>query len=163
PLPCSRARASTISAVSAPAGARPVSRFAYPCRATSKVCPAGQRRPAVTTSNGSRHSGQRSLLAGPPAPHPPPPVPPHRFPAPRLAPPPSPEQIRLAPKALLHDHLDGGVRPATIVEIAGEIGHELPANDAESLARWFEEQANSGSLERYLETFVHTVGVMQTP
>src|SRR5690606_17380024 len=72
------------------------------------------------------------------------------------------EQIRAAPKALLHDHLDGGVRPATVVELAAEVGHELPASDAESLATWFRQAAQSGSLERYLEAFVHTVGVMQT-
>jgi adenosine deaminase len=72
------------------------------------------------------------------------------------------EEIRAAPKALLHDHLDGGVRPATVVELAAEVGHELPAGDAESLGRWFAEAAGSGSLERYLETFEHTVGVMQT-
>ncbi len=72
------------------------------------------------------------------------------------------ETIRSAPKVLLHDHLDGGVRPQTIVEIAAEVGHTLPANDAESLERWFTESADSGSLERYLETFDHTVAVMQT-
>ena len=65
---------------------------------------------------------------------------------------------------LLHDHLDGGLRPATIIELAAEVGHELPgpASDAESLGRWFAEAADSGSLERYLETFDHTVAVMQT-
>ncbi|MGH3682986.1 MAG: adenosine deaminase [Natronosporangium sp.] len=72
------------------------------------------------------------------------------------------EQVRAAPKALLHDHLDGGLRPATIVELAAEVGHELPATDAAGLERWFVEASGSGSLERYLETFVHTVSVMQT-
>lgn len=68
-----------------------------------------------------------------------------------------------APKVLLHDHLDGGLRPQTIIELAAESGYRgLPAHDAGELARWFEEAANSGSLERYLETFAHTVGVMQT-
>ena len=62
---------------------------------------------------------------------------------------------------LLHDHLDGGLRPATIVELAAEVGHALPATDAESLGAWFGESADSGSLERYLETFDHTVAVMQ--
>ncbi len=75
---------------------------------------------------------------------------------------PSRDQIRRAPKALLHDHLDGGLRPRTVLELAVDCGHELPADDAETLGRWFIEAADSGSLERYLETFDHTVGVMQT-
>ncbi|MDI1459965.1 adenosine deaminase [Catellatospora sp. KI3] len=75
---------------------------------------------------------------------------------------PSYDEIVRAPKALLHDHLDGGLRPATIVELAAEIGHELPATEPEALGRWFVEAADSGSLERYLETFAHTVAVMQT-
>ncbi|QSB15474.1 adenosine deaminase [Natronosporangium hydrolyticum] len=75
---------------------------------------------------------------------------------------PSYEQIRAAPKAVLHDHLDGGLRPETIVELAEEIGHELPVGDPAALGIWFAEASYSGSLERYLETFVHTVGVMQT-
>jgi adenosine deaminase len=71
--------------------------------------------------------------------------------------------IRQAPKVLLHDHLDGGLRPATIVELAAEIGYlALPATDGLELAAWFREAADSGSLERYLETFAHTVAVMQT-
>ncbi|MDG4836652.1 adenosine deaminase [Micromonospora sp. WMMD967] len=72
------------------------------------------------------------------------------------------EDIVKVPKALLHDHLDGGLRPATIVDLAAEVGHELPATDSEALGRWFAEAADSGSLERYLETFAHTVAVMQT-
>ncbi|GHJ56725.1 adenosine deaminase 1 [Nonomuraea sp. TT08I-71] len=72
------------------------------------------------------------------------------------------EDIVKVPKALLHDHLDGGLRPATIVELAADAGHELPTTDPEALGRWFSEAANSGSLERYLETFAHTVAVMQT-
>jgi adenosine deaminase len=75
---------------------------------------------------------------------------------------PSRDDVRRAPKVLLHDHLDGGVRPATVLELAREIGHELPADDAESLQRWFHDAADSGSLVRYLETFDHTVAVMQT-
>ncbi|WP_238146598.1 adenosine deaminase [Ornithinimicrobium murale] len=74
----------------------------------------------------------------------------------------APEVIRSAPKAVLHDHLDGGLRPATILELAGEVGHELPADDVDGLAVWFRDSADSGSLERYLETFDHTVAVMQT-
>ncbi len=79
----------------------------------------------------------------------------------RASAPPTRDEIRRAPKVLLHDHLDGGLRPQTIVELAAEIGHQLPADDAESLGRWFAESADSGSLVRYLETFDHTVAVMQ--
>ncbi len=74
----------------------------------------------------------------------------------------SPELVARAPKVLLHDHLDGGLRSATVVELAAEIGHRLPAQDAEGLGRWFADAAGSGSLERYLTTFEHTVAVMQT-
>ncbi|OLT37318.1 adenosine deaminase [Actinomadura sp. CNU-125] len=73
------------------------------------------------------------------------------------------DDIRRAPKVLLHDHLDGGVRPRTVVELAEESGYaELPETDARELRAWFEAAADSGSLERYLETFSHTVGVMQS-
>jgi adenosine deaminase len=73
------------------------------------------------------------------------------------------ETCRRAPKVLLHDHLDGGLRPATIVELAAEAGYAgLPSDDPVALGRWFHEAADSGSLVRYLETFAHTVGVMQT-
>ncbi|MEU5960855.1 adenosine deaminase [Micromonospora parva] len=72
------------------------------------------------------------------------------------------EDIVKVPKALLHDHLDGGLRPATIVDLAAEVGHELPTTDPGALGRWFADAADSGSLERYLETFAHTVAVMQT-
>jgi len=75
----------------------------------------------------------------------------------------SADDLRPAPKVLLHDHLDGGVRPRTVVELAAENGYEdLPTTDVEELSAWFVAAANSGSLERYLETFAHTVGVMQT-
>jgi adenosine deaminase len=70
--------------------------------------------------------------------------------------------IARAPKVVLHEHLDGGLRPGTIVEIADEIGHPLPAAP-DQLAAWFADVASSRSLERYLETFVHTVAVMQRP
>ncbi|MGI5247212.1 adenosine deaminase [Dactylosporangium sp. CA-139066] len=72
------------------------------------------------------------------------------------------DEIRRAPKALLHDHLDGGLRPATILDLAAGIGHELPAATPEGLGEWFVAAADSGSLERYLTTFAHTVAVMQT-
>ncbi|MGZ4470235.1 MAG: adenosine deaminase [Nocardioidaceae bacterium] len=75
---------------------------------------------------------------------------------------PVPSRIRRAPKVLLHDHLDGGLRPQTIIDLAGPAGHALPAGDADALRTWFEDAADSGSLERYLETFEHTVAVMQT-
>jgi adenosine deaminase len=71
--------------------------------------------------------------------------------------------IGQAPKALLHDHLDGGLRPATVVELAEQVGYdELPATDVDGLAAWFRTSAHSGSLERYLRPFAHTVSVMQT-
>jgi len=74
------------------------------------------------------------------------------------------ESLARAPKVLLHDHLDGGLRPQTILELADEAGYRgLPADEPEALGRWFRESADSGSLVRYLETFAHTVGVMQRP
>lgn len=76
---------------------------------------------------------------------------------------PSPAVIARAPKVLLHDHLDGGLRPQTVIDLADQSGYtRLPSTDAAELARWFSEAAYSGSLERYLETFQHTVGVTQT-
>jgi len=75
---------------------------------------------------------------------------------------PARDQVHAAPKVLLHDHLDGGLRPQTIIDLAAEIGHELPAPDADSLGQWFVDSADSGSLVRYLETFDHTVAVMQS-
>ncbi|MFC4531416.1 adenosine deaminase [Sphaerisporangium dianthi] len=76
---------------------------------------------------------------------------------------PTRDGIRKAPKVLLHDHLDGGLRPQTIIDLARETGYDrLPSGDADNLRTWFREASDSGSLERYLETFDHTVGVMQT-
>ncbi|MGV9879496.1 adenosine deaminase [Streptomyces sp. NPDC003006] len=76
---------------------------------------------------------------------------------------PSADQIRRAPKVLLHDHLDGGLRPGTVVDLARACGYEgLPETDPDKLGIWFREAADSGSLERYLETFAHTCAVMQT-
>lgn len=74
----------------------------------------------------------------------------------------SDDPILQLPKVSLHDHLDGGLRPSTMLELADSIGHTLPASDAEVLRRWFSESANSGDLVRYLETFSHTVAVMQS-
>ncbi len=71
--------------------------------------------------------------------------------------------VQQVPKVLLHDHLDGGLRPATIVELADECGYaDLPTTDPDALGDWFVEAAGSGSLELYLTTFAHTVGVTQT-
>lgn len=69
--------------------------------------------------------------------------------------------IQSLPKVVLHDHLDGGLQPSTMVKIAAEVGHELPADDEAGLKAWFAEAANSHSLERYLETFSHTLALMQ--
>lgn len=71
-------------------------------------------------------------------------------------------KIKALPKISLHDHLDGGLRPQTIIELADEVGHKLPYTSAKELGEWFFKQADSGSLERYLETFEHTTAVMQT-
>lgn len=70
--------------------------------------------------------------------------------------------LKSLPKVSLHDHLDGGLRPATIIELAQAVGHTLPSTDPVALGQWFRESADSGSLVRYLETFDHTVAVMQT-
>src|SRR5213593_3639209 len=73
------------------------------------------------------------------------------------------ETLRAAPKVLLHDHLDGGLRPATVVELARDIGYTgLPTTDAAELGRWFHGSAASGSLSLYLRGFAHTIAVMQT-
>jgi adenosine deaminase len=73
------------------------------------------------------------------------------------------ESLRAVPKVLLHDHLDGGLRPTTIVELAHETGYgELPTRDPGELAAWMTRGASRRDLLLYLETFAHTVGVMQT-
>ena len=67
------------------------------------------------------------------------------------------------PSVLLHDHLDGGMRPETVLDLAGRSGYaDLPSDTADGLAAWFD-QSHSGSLEKYLEAFTHTIGVMQHP
>jgi adenosine deaminase len=71
--------------------------------------------------------------------------------------------IRTLPKVLLHDHLDGGLRPETIIELARDSGYKkLPTEDPGELAEWFHRGAQRGSLPLYLEGFAHTCGVMQT-
>jgi adenosine deaminase len=72
------------------------------------------------------------------------------------------DMILRAPKVLLHDHLDGGLRPASVVELASEFGyHTLPTTDVAELSTWFNRGAKRNDLVLYLETFAHTVGVMQ--
>lgn len=71
--------------------------------------------------------------------------------------------IRSVPKVILHDHLDGGLRPETIIELAKDQGYKkLPTKDPDNLAEWFHRGAQRGSLPLYLEGFEHTTGVMQT-
>jgi adenosine deaminase len=75
----------------------------------------------------------------------------------------SDDLIRRMPKVLLHEHLDGCLRPATVLELARETDYRgLPAGDAEQLGRWFFEGADRGSLPQYLEGFRHTIAVMQS-
>jgi adenosine deaminase len=77
--------------------------------------------------------------------------------------PPTVEEIRAAPKVLLHDHLDGGLRPSTVVELAAEIGYDqLPSADPAEVAAWLTRGARRGHLKYYLDAFQHTVAVMQT-
>jgi len=71
--------------------------------------------------------------------------------------------IRRAPKVLLHDHLDGGLQPQTVIDLAAAIGYEnIPAADANGLVEWLTGAVGRGQLELYLEAFEHTVAVMQT-
>ena len=73
-------------------------------------------------------------------------------------------ELRSAPKVLLHDHLDGGLRPQTVLDLAREIGYpDLPGDNVEELTRRLTEGAHRGHLEIYLDAFRHTVAVMQTP
>jgi len=67
------------------------------------------------------------------------------------------------PKVLLHEHLDGGLRPQTVIDLAAECGYtSLPTTNAKELGAWFHRGANKGSLPEYLEGFAHTCAVMQT-
>ena len=72
----------------------------------------------------------------------------------------SPEPLRGLPKALLHEHLDGGLRPQTLLDLCRERNLEVPVNDAAELGAWMQANANSGSLERYLKGFALTVAAM---
>ena len=75
-----------------------------------------------------------------------------------------PSLLHSLPKVLLHEHLDGVVRPRTLVELARESGYTgLPTEEPEALAAWFLRGASQGSLPKYLEGFTHTIAVMQTP
>ena len=72
------------------------------------------------------------------------------------------ETVQRAPKVLLHDHLDGGLRPQTVIDLASERGYTaLPTQDPDELARWFVRGADRKSLELYLEGFDHIVALMQ--
>jgi adenosine deaminase len=76
---------------------------------------------------------------------------------------PTVEQIRAMPKVLLHDHLDGGLRPGTVIDLADDIGYtDLPTHDPAELTRVLTAGAHRGHLNLYLDAFRHTVGVMQT-
>jgi adenosine deaminase len=71
--------------------------------------------------------------------------------------------LKRLPKVLLHEHLDGVLRPRTVIELADAVGYtELPTRDPHELGRWFHQGANQGSLGKYLEGFAHTIAVMQT-
>ena len=73
------------------------------------------------------------------------------------------EALRTYPKVLLHEHLDGVLRPQTVIDLARAVGYaELPTADSQALAEWFHRGANQGSLAKYLEGFKHTIAVMQT-
>ncbi len=72
-------------------------------------------------------------------------------------------ELKSLPKVLLHEHLDGVLRPKTVIELARSAKYDqLPTEDPEELVRWFHQGANQGSLAKYLEGFAHTIAVMQT-
>ncbi|NLE97765.1 MAG: adenosine deaminase [Propionibacterium sp.] len=72
------------------------------------------------------------------------------------------EQLKKLPKVALHDHLDGGLRPKTVIDHLGEVGHEIPTRDADVLADWINQTASTGTLTEYLRTFDYTVAAMRT-
>jgi adenosine deaminase len=67
------------------------------------------------------------------------------------------------PKVLLHEHLDGGLRVATLFELLRARGLRCPAPDVAALGRWFDERAHAGSLVEYLLGFDLTVAAMASP
>jgi adenosine deaminase len=72
--------------------------------------------------------------------------------------------LQALPKVLLHEHLDGSMRPQTIIELAKDAKYaKLPTTDPVALADWFYQGANRGDLAGYLEGFAHTIAVTQTP
>jgi adenosine deaminase len=72
------------------------------------------------------------------------------------------ELTRAAPKVLLHDHLDGGLRPSTVIELAAVQGYDgLPTTDPDELAAFVRQGAARRDLPLYLQTFAHTVAVLQ--
>ena len=72
-------------------------------------------------------------------------------------------EIRAVPKVLLHDHLDGGLRPKTVLDLARSIGYDrLPSDDVDEVTVWLQRGANRGHLNLYLDAFQHTLAVMQT-
>src|SRR5215472_373477 len=71
--------------------------------------------------------------------------------------------LKTLPKVLLHEHLDGVLRPRTVIDLADSVKYSgLPTRDSQALAEWFHQGANKGSLAKYLEGFAHTIAVMQT-
>ena len=70
--------------------------------------------------------------------------------------------VRSLPKVVLHDHLDGGLRPETVIDLCRELGIEPPGADGQQVADWFHDAADSGSLPAYLSTFERTVSLMQS-
>ena len=73
------------------------------------------------------------------------------------------ELLQSLPKVLLHEHLDGVLRPQTVIDLARDAGYtNLPTDDPQALSEWFFRGANQGSLAKYLEGFAHTIAVMQT-
>lgn len=81
---------------------------------------------------------------------------------PAQLPAPTRDELAAAPKVVLHDHLDGGMRAETLLDLAADIGHELPRSSPGPLGQWVQEQADSGSLAAFLEPFAHTTAVLQT-